>query len=67
MRKKENLKRVPNIGGLVKLNLADTLYNPNTNTVFNINSSTKTNLDEAEETHMENTPTEEVEDLRDEL
>ena len=67
VRKKENLKRVPNIGGLVKLNLADTLYNPNTNTVFNINSSTKTNLDEAEETHMENTPTEEVEELRDEL
>lgn len=61
VRKKEHLKRVPNIGGLVKLNLADTLYNPNTNTVFNINSSTKTNLDEAEETHMENTPTEEGE------
>lgn len=59
VRKKENLKRIPNIGGLVKLSLADTLYNPDTNTVFNINSSTKTNLDETEETPIKDTPTEE--------
>lgn len=59
VRKKEHLKRVPNIGGLVKLNLGDTLYNPDTNTVFNINSSTKTNLDETEETPIKDTPTEE--------
>ncbi|MGG7059671.1 phage portal protein [Clostridium tertium] len=67
VRKKENLKRVPNIGGLVKLNLGDTLYNPDTNTVFNINSSTKTNLDETEETPIKETPTGEVEVLKDEL
>lgn len=59
VRKKENLKRIPNIGGLVKLSLADTLYNPDTNTVFNINSSTETNLDETEETPIKDTPTEE--------
>ncbi|MDB1970752.1 phage portal protein [Clostridium tertium] len=57
VRKKENLKKMPNIGGLVKLSLADTLYNPDTNTVFNINSSTKTNLDEAEENPIKDTPT----------
>ena len=59
VRKKENLKKMSNIGGLVKLSLADTLYNPDTNTVFNINSSTKTNLDETEEAPIKDTPTEE--------
>lgn len=59
VRKKENLKKMPNIGGLVKLSLADVLYNPETNKAFNTNSSTMTSLDRAEETHIKNAPTEE--------
>lgn len=59
VRKKENLKKMPNIGGLVKLSLADVLYNPETNKAFNTNSSTMTSLDGAEENPSKDIPTEE--------
>lgn len=67
VRKKEKLKKMPNIGGLVKLSLADVLYNPETNKVFNTNSSTMTSLDRAEENPSKDIPTGEVEVLKDEL
>ena len=44
VRKKEKLKKMPNIGGLVKLSLADVLYNPETNKAFNTNSSIMTSF-----------------------
>lgn len=59
VRNKENLKKMPNIGGLVKLSLADVLYNPETNKAFNTNSSTMTSLDGAEENPSKDIPTEE--------
>lgn len=67
VRKKEKLKKMPNIGGLVKLSLADVLYNPETNKAFNTNSSTMTSLDGAEENPSKDIPTGEVEVLKDEL
>ena len=57
VRNKENLKKMPNIGGLVKLSLADVLYNPETNKAFNTNSSTMTSLDGAEENPSKDIPT----------
>ncbi|WP_394897651.1 phage portal protein [Clostridium butyricum] len=57
VRKKEKLKKMPNIGGLVKLSLADVLYNPETNKAFNTNSSTMTSLDGAEENPSKDIPT----------
>lgn len=57
VRKKEKLKKMPNIGGLVKLSLADVLYNPETNKVFNTNSSIITSLDGAEENSSKDIPT----------
>lgn len=57
----------PNIGGLVKLSLADVLYNPKTNKAFNTNSSIMTSLDGAEEKPSKDIPTGEVEVLKGEL
>ena len=57
VRNKENLKKMPNIGDLVKLSLADVLYNPKTNKAYNTNSSTMTSLDGAEKNPIKNTPT----------
>ncbi|MDB1947679.1 phage portal protein [Clostridium tertium] len=57
VRNKENLKKMPNIGELVKLSLADVLYNPKTNKAYNTNSSTMTSLDGTEENPIKNTPT----------
>lgn len=57
VRKKEKLKKMANIGGLVKLSLADVLYNPETNKAFNTNSSTMTSLDGAEENPSKDIPT----------
>lgn len=59
VRKKEKLKKMPNIGGLVKLSLADVLYNPETNKAFNTNSSIMTSLDGAEENPSKEIPTRE--------
>lgn len=59
VRKKEKLKKMANIGGLVKLSLADVLYNPKTNKAFNTNSSTMTSLDGAEENPSKDIPTRE--------
>lgn len=67
VRKKEKLKKMPNIGGLVKLSLADVLYNPKTNKAFNTNSSIMTSLDGAEEKPSKDIPTGEVEVLKGEL
>lgn len=50
---------MPNIGDLVKLSLADVLYNPETNKAFNTNSSTMTSLDGAEENPSKDIPTRE--------
>lgn len=57
VRNKENLKKMPNIGELVKLSLADVLYNPKTNKAYNTNSSTMTSLDGTEKNPIKNTPT----------
>ena len=50
VRKKENMNKLPKIGKLIRLSLADVLFDSTTGKIFNTNTSTTTNLINGEET-----------------
>ena len=50
VRQKENMNKLPKIGKLIRLSLADVLFDSTTGKIFNTNTSTTTNLINGEET-----------------